>query len=376
MQALIDDMFARELSADGRAARNYRALASVRRKVFDLHGLPLELRFNPDRVKSVMAEVDELSLSQRPCFLCPDGLEQHQLTTLWTAPAPSNEEADHQAHAHTYAFRVNPYPIFDRHLTISALEHTRQQIDGRLTDMLCIARLINRYTLFYNGPHCGASAPDHMHFQAIPRHQLPIEQTTDWDEIAPGISVHRFFESGAVRLRSTSPTLLVSTITRLLSRATTPAHEWEPRINLLCFCDKPESAPLEQEPHSSVQEPLNTSVQEPLNTSVQEPNTLEQEPHSSVQEPLDTSVQEPLNTSVQEPLYTAILFFRRESRPHQFFLPESERILFSPATVEMAGIGIVADERSFERIDQDLLTDMLAEVSLPRHDLEQLVLFP
>ena len=330
MQALIDDMFARELSADGRAARNYRALASVRRKVFDLHGLPLELRFNPDRVKSVMAEVDELSLSQRPCFLCPDGLEQHQLTTLWTAPAPSDEEAAYQAHVHTYAFRVNPYPIFDRHLTISALEHTRQQIDGRLADMLCIARLINRYTLFYNGPHCGASAPDHMHFQAIPRHQLPIEQTSDWDEIAPGISVHRFFESGAVRLRSTSPTLLVSTITRLLSRATTPAHEWEPRINLLCFCDKPESAPLEQEPHSSV----------------------------------------------QEPLYTAILFFRRESRPHQFFLPESERILFSPATVEMAGIGIVADERSFERIDQDLLTGMLAEVSLPRHDLEQLVLFP
>lgn len=358
MQALIDDMFARELSADGRAARNYRALASVRRKVFDLHGLPLELRFNPDRVKSVMAEVDELSLSQRPCFLCPDGLEQHQLTTLWTAPAPPNEEADHQVHAHTYAFRVNPYPIFDRHLTISALEHTRQQIDGRLTDMLCIARLINRYTLFYNGPHCGASAPDHMHFQAIPRHQLPIEQTTDWDEIAPGISVHRFFESGAVRLCSTSPTLLVSTITRLLSRATTPAHEWEPRINLLCFCDKPESAPLEQEPHSSVQEPLNTSVQEP-NTLEQEPNTLEQE-HLS---------------SEQVPLYTAILFFRRESRPHQFFLPESERILFSPATVEMAGIGIVADERSFERIDQDLLTGMLAEVSLPRHDLEQLVLF-
>lgn len=330
MQALINDMFARELSADGRAARNYRALASVRRKVFDLHGLPLELRFNPDRVKSVMAEVDELSLSQRPCFLCPDGLEQHQLTTLWTAPAPSDEEADHQAPAHTYAFRVNPYPIFDRHLTISALEHTRQQIDGRLTDMLCIARLINRYTLFYNGPHCGASAPDHMHFQAIPRHQLPIEQTTDWDEIAPGISVHRFFESGAVRLRSTSPTLLVSTITRLLSRAIIPAHEWEPRINLLCFCDKPESAPLEQE-------------------------------HLS---------------SEQEPLYTAIIFFRRESRPHQFFLPESERILFSPATVEMAGIGIVADERSFERIDQDLLTGMLAEVSLPRHDLEQLVLFP
>lgn len=337
MQALIDDMFARELSADGRAARNYRALASVRRKVFDLHGLPLELRFNPDRVKSVMAEVDELSLSQRPCFLCPAGLEQHQLTTLWTAPAPSNEEAAYQAPAHTYAFRVNPYPIFDRHLTISALEHTRQQIDGRLTDMLCIARLINRYTLFYNGPHCGASAPDHMHFQAIPRHQLPIEQTTDWDEIAPGISVHRFFESGAVRLRSTSPTLLVSTITRLLSRATTPAHEWEPRINLLCFCDMPE--------HLS---------------SMQEPNTLEQE-HLS---------------SEQEPLYTAILFFRRESRPHQFFLPESERILFSPATVEMAGIGIVADERSFERIDQDLLTGMLAEVSLPRHDLEQLVLFP
>lgn len=97
-----------------------------------------------------MAQTDSQSIQERPCFLCNDNRSAEQ-TSL---------SLGH------YEVCLNPYPIFRRHLTIIEEEHTPQTIKNRFEDMLFLAENMNEFLILYNGPECGASAPDHMHFQA------------------------------------------------------------------------------------------------------------------------------------------------------------------------------------------------------------------
>ena len=159
----ITDMFSRELASHGRAFVNYQALSQVEVKDMTIDGFPAKLFFNPARVRSVMADVSPEALQKRPCFLCPNGVEEHQLTHNWDSPT-----------GHTYYIRVNPFPIFSPHFTVSSSVHERQELLPHLESMLHLAKELPEMTIFYNGPMCGASAPDHMHFQAVPRHSLPI----------------------------------------------------------------------------------------------------------------------------------------------------------------------------------------------------------
>ena len=160
----ITDMFSRELASHGRAFVNYQALSQVEVKDMTIDGFPAKLFFNPARVRSVMADVSPEALQKRACFLCPDGVEENQLTHNWESPT-----------GHTYCIRVNPFPIFSPHFTVSSSVHERQELLPHLEAMLHLAKELPEMTIFYNGPMCGASAPDHMHFQAVPRHSLPIE---------------------------------------------------------------------------------------------------------------------------------------------------------------------------------------------------------
>ena len=137
----IECMFFCELSAHGRAYMNYEALKCVEKKYMEIDGLPVELHFNPARVASVMAKVDEETLRHRKCFLCPDGLEQMQLSYTWRAASGTD-----------YFIRVNPFPIFDRHFTVSIARHVRQHILERYPDMLSLCRVLEDYVVFYNGP--------------------------------------------------------------------------------------------------------------------------------------------------------------------------------------------------------------------------------
>ena len=154
---------------------------------------------------------------------------------------------------------------------------------------------------------CGASAPDHMHFQAVPRHSLPIE-----DHFSTNYA-------NAILVQETDLQSHLAAVKRVLAMGTIPekasqtgsltagashTEEYEPRWNIVSW----------YEPASS-------------------------------------------------PKFNTIIFFRRESRPMCFFAPEEERILFSPATVEMAGIGIVANRESFDRLTPARLRDIIREVA-------------
>ncbi len=296
----MDAMFSRELALGERAFVNYAALEKVERRAMPVDGLDAVLFFNPGRVASVMAQVDEASLRRRPCFLCPEGIGPEQLTLDWQAPAGND-----------YWIRVNPFPIFHRHFTISIARHARQQIDGHYADLLALSQQAQEYLFFYNGPMCGASAPDHMHFQAIPAGNLPVERMVrrgDGLRMAgkrDGVVISRLerYAGCAFVLSSTDAPALERVFACLVSLGEIQTErEWEPRMNLLSWYG----------------------------------------PGG----------------------WTTVVFFRAESRPACFWSEDpAEQILISPGAVEMAGVAIVASRDSFDKIDAPRLGEIIREVS-------------
>ena len=300
----ITDMFSRELELRGRAFVNYGALKEVEFKDMTIDGFPAKLFFNPARVRSVMADVSPEALQKRACFLCPDGLEPLQLTTVWDSPT-----------GQTYFIRVNPFPIFNHHFTISSAIHERQTFAPHMESMLHLAQAMPEMSVFYNGPMCGASAPDHMHFQAIPRHSMPIEDHFDTNYANAVLVQESDLQSHLTALEKVLSMASIpenASQTGSLTAGASHTEEWEPRWNIISWYS----------PASS-------------------PNSL----------------------IASSPKFNTIVFFRRESRPQCFFAPENERILFSPGTVEMGGVGIVANRESFDRLTPSKLRDIIREVA-------------
>jgi hypothetical protein len=268
-----------------------------------------------------MADVSPEALQKRACFLCPDGLEPLQLTTVWDSPT-----------GQTYFIRVNPFPIFNHHFTISSAIHERQTFAPHMESMLHLAEAMPEMSIFYNGPMCGASAPDHMHFQAVPRHSMPIEDHFSTNYANAVLVQESDLQSHLAALKKVLSMASIpenASQTGSLTAGASRTEEWEPRWNIISWY-----------------EPTHTDGVPPMGR----PDGL-----------LDASL-------LDIGKYNTIVFFRRESRPQCFFAPENERILFSPGTVEMGGVGIVANRESFDRITPEVLRSMIQEVSFPITD--------
>lgn len=162
MNQTIHHLLTGQLASWETARNNYAALSGVRVKELNVNGILYKVQFNPARIVSSGAKVDAKSILERKCFLCPANLP------------PVQKGIPFGGH---YNILVNPFPIFPRHLTVPELAHTPQRIATRFTDMLELAEALTDYTIFYNGPKCGASAPDHAHFQAGNKGFMPIERT-------------------------------------------------------------------------------------------------------------------------------------------------------------------------------------------------------
>ncbi len=109
------------------------------------------IQFNPSRITSTAANIDKKHLSERPCFLCEDNRPTDQMSIPFIKK---------------YVILCNPFPILKNHLTIALHSHVPQRIRNKIGDMLILSERLDDYIVFYNGPKCGASAPDHFHFQA------------------------------------------------------------------------------------------------------------------------------------------------------------------------------------------------------------------
>lgn len=140
------------------ARTNYEGLKTVQTRVFSFGDYNVKVQFNPARIVSSGAKVDAKTIAERKCFLCAENRPAEQTSVNFG----------------DYEILVNPFPIFPEHFTIAHKKHQPQQILPFFADMLRLAQAMDDYLVFYNGPQCGASAPDHLHFQAGTKDFLPL----------------------------------------------------------------------------------------------------------------------------------------------------------------------------------------------------------
>ena len=138
-------------------AQRYEQLANVKVREVEIDDKHIRIQFNPSRIISTGSKIDANSISHRPCFLCRMNRPDEQMS---------------QTLLGRYELLVNPFPILPQHFTIASRLHEPQSIHGHYADMLQLCEQLPGMMVFYNGPHCGASAPDHMHFQAVPRFDI------------------------------------------------------------------------------------------------------------------------------------------------------------------------------------------------------------
>ena len=151
---MLDTFYDEQLREWPLARNNHEALAQVwsRELTSDKLSTPLRVQCNPARIVSTGASIDKASIAARPCFLCAANRPKEQRAL------PLNED---------FEWLVNPYPILPHHYTIAAKRHRPQRILDAYDAMIqATLELPEEYVVFYNGPKCGASAPDHLHLQA------------------------------------------------------------------------------------------------------------------------------------------------------------------------------------------------------------------
>lgn len=216
MRAAVEELFLRQVEEWPLLAAGVAALAGARTR--DLSGVgrgPL-VRHIPHRAASTTAKVDPASIAKRPCFLCRENLfpEQRELSFGgdWT-------------------LLCNPFPIVARHLTIVHREHRDQRIAGRLGDLLDLAAALEGLFVLYNGPRCGASAPDHLHFQAGALEELPVVGVAEGAE-GPALGA---WGARSILLRGGRESVVAEAERVLALLASALPQEPEPWVNLVAW---------------------------------------------------------------------------------------------------------------------------------------------
>lgn len=217
----LSDLYDRQMASWPETAQRFSGLNThVRRKILTAaQGTTYDVQFNPDRIRSTGAKLDKESISRRKCFLCQDNQPAAQL---------------HLNHKGYMQFCINPFPILHHHYTIPLQAHQPQLMAGRYADLQELTGLLPWMVFFYNGAQCGASAPDHFHFQAGDSGEIPLQRDIDTylataRELAPGI---RYVTSYAYPFFFADSALLAEKVTDQLPIVD---GESEPRFNLIAW---------------------------------------------------------------------------------------------------------------------------------------------
>ena len=287
------------------AARFYGSLDAVQEKSFTIDGTAVRVQFNPARIQSSAAKVDAKSISERKCFLCEAHLPIEQKGLSFGSD---------------YMVLVNPFPIFPEHFTVPHLTHTDQRISGKVGDFLALADLLSEFVIFYNGPKCGASAPDHFHFQAGNKGFIPLE--TEFESILKeGEAVFKKEQTDIYHIKpfGANSIAFISENIRSIEKA------FEKAYNYLA-----EKSPEEAEPMM---------------------NLVGWKWHDK---------------------YVLTLFPRKLHRPSQFFAEGDANILLSPAAVDLGGVFITPLEKDFTKITADDLSDILTQILISDEEMAEL----
>jgi GNAT superfamily N-acetyltransferase len=284
----------------------YQSLKDVREREVRCKGFSVRLQYNPGRIKNSLADVGEKNGNERRCFLCLDHLPGSQKGILYRSE---------------YLILCNPMPVFSSHLVASHLDHRRQAIAEHIDTLLQLVTDFGPgWTVLYNGPKCGASSPDHLHFHVVPSGLMPIEKKiregkrlTLMKRIG-GVSLHRLRDLGreVVVLEGDDPMAARGAFKSYLSGLKEVlAIDEEPMINIACF--------------------------------------------------------------QKEEKWHVVIFPRRKHRPDIFFKEGDARVVVSPGVIDMAGLLITPVERDFFRLDAAAVEDIYSEVSLEAEAVERAV---
>lgn len=306
------DLFIENQLAKWQTARtNHEALNQIETRRFELAGNTITVQFNPARAVSTCAKVDKSSIEARKCFLCPENKPNEQDEIIISLDEP-------------FSLRINPYPILPGHLTISSLKHqdqvladkTIRQLPGKLISWL-EEYFASGYVLFYNGAKCGASAPDHFHFQAVKQSDVPVIQ--QWERLMETVvrekeiktengNTYSSFQITSyicpiqVFICNHSADILPEMINQYLESLPLHEGESEPRYNLFAWQDKQRG-------------------------------------------------------------FTMAYFPREEHRPACYTATRGEQLLVSPGALDMAGLLVTPRKEDFDRITESDITKIYKEVA-------------
>ena len=284
------------------AGANFKGLGKVEEKSFQFDGFEIRVQFNPERIRSSVAKVDPTSVAARPCFLCSQN-------------RPPEQEGI--AFGDRYQILVNPFPIFRNHFTITSNWHTDQRFFSNIGDLFELARAMETYTVFYNGPECGASAPDHLHFQAGESAFLPIGNDFERLKNDP----EKLLFSG----KETRVWAFGNYLRKMISVET-----------------------------GSMDEGINVVETFYRNFAGMQPEK---------DEPMLNAL-----CTWSEGNWIMHLFPRKAHRPWQFFAEGEKQILLGPGSVDFGGVFITPRREDFEKITREDVVDILDQVCLDQDD--------
>ena len=299
----ISRFFNRQLEMWEDARHRFRDLKHVEvRQLSD----QLKVQFNPARIVSTGAKIDKHTLGERPCFLCERNRPKEQMT---------KQIDDH------FQLLVNPFPILPVHFTIPATKHQPQSIYRHYGEMHRLLSLHSELMVFYNGPKCGASAPDHLHFQAGTSGVLPLQ--TNWQRLSRNltdvislndeekISVLRDFLVPAFVIISKSEDSDEELFHRLYRSMPMRGDESEPMMNIIAWRKGDE--------------------------------------------------------------FISVVIPREKHRPDAYFAEGEAQMMVSPGALDMAGLIITPREEDFSKINLDKATALLRECGISAEKMEAIV---
>lgn len=292
---------------------NYESLKKIRTREFEFNtgnlsdNFKIIVQYNPNRIKSTTAEIDEEAIQSRECFLCINNLPEEQIGLVYNK---------------NFIILCNPYPIFPEHLTISKKKHTQQTIISHFHDLLDLSEDLSKYfTVFYNGPKCGASAPDHMHFQAVTKFSMPVEY--EYDSIKSKYVGNIFGDDKIEICFFDSENYL----RRFISFESKSKGELLYAFKIFINAFKKISPPKE--------EPMMNII-----------------------------------SSYQNESWRMFIFPRLNHRPKQYFMGGEKQLLISPAAVDLGGTLITVREEDYNKITKEEIVDIYREVTFTKEYFE------
>ena len=299
----ISRFFNRQMEKWADARHRFRDLKHVETHQLSDH---LKVQWNPARIVSTGAKIDKKTLGDRPCFLCDKNRPKDQIS----------KQIDER-----FLLLVNPFPILPVHFTIPARKHQPQSIYKNYGEMHRFLSLHSELMVFYNGPKCGASAPDHLHFQAGTSGILPLQ--ANWQRLSRNLTdiislnddekialIHDFVVPAFVII-SKSEDSDEALFHRLYKSMPVRGDETEPMMNIIAWRKGDE--------------------------------------------------------------YISVVIPREKHRPEAYFAEGDAQMMVSPGALDMSGLIITPREEDFRKLTEESATAILQECGVSTDKMNSIV---